>query len=52
MTGCRLGDRSALAWVIDQYQVRTDSCSGITSDPNCPGDEEYIVRLAASPSAW
>ena len=41
----RLGSRSALDWVIDQYQVTTDKRSGITSDPNNPDDEEYIVRL-------
>jgi predicted helicase len=41
----RLGNRSALDWVIDQYQISTDKRSGITSDPNNPDDEEYIVRL-------
>jgi predicted helicase len=41
----RLGNRSALEWVIDQYQVSTDKRSGITNDPNRPGDPEYIVRL-------
>jgi predicted helicase len=41
----RLGNRSALEWVIDQYQRRTDRRSGITSDPNNPDDPEYIVRL-------
>ncbi len=41
----RLGNRSALEWVIDQYQVSTDARSGITSDPNREEDEEYIVRL-------
>ncbi|MFH1921838.1 MAG: type ISP restriction/modification enzyme [Planctomycetota bacterium] len=43
--GYRLGNRSALDWVIDQYRVKTDSRSGITSDPNRPDDPEYIVRL-------
>jgi predicted helicase len=42
----RLGNRSALEWVIDQYRVKTDKRSGITSDPNNPDDPEYIVRLA------
>jgi len=37
--------RSALDWVIDQYRVTTDKRSGISSDPNRPGDPEYIVRL-------
>ena len=41
----RLGNRSALEWVIDQYQVSTDKRSGITSDPNRPDDPEYIARL-------
>src|SRR5262249_30614905 len=41
----RLGNRSALEWVIDQYQVHTDPRSGITSDPNRPEDEQSIVRL-------
>ena len=40
-----LGNRSALEWVIDQYQVKTDKCSGIKSDPNREDDPEYIVRL-------
>jgi predicted helicase len=41
----RLGNRSALEWVIDQYQVFTDKRSGITNDPNRLDDPEYIVRL-------
>ena len=41
----RLGNRSALDWVIDQYQVSEDKRSGIVSDPNQSDDEEYIVRL-------
>jgi len=41
----RLGNRSALEWVIDQYQVSKDKRSGIESDPNRLDDEEYIVRL-------
>ncbi len=41
----RLGNRSALEWVIDQYQVKTDRRSGIHSDPNRADDPEYIVRL-------
>ena len=40
-----MGNRSALEWVIDQYRVKTDKRSGITSDPNRPDDPEYIVRL-------
>ncbi|MDD5087449.1 MAG: N-6 DNA methylase [bacterium] len=41
----RLGNRSALEWVVDQYQVKTDKRSGIVSDPNRDDDPEYIVRL-------
>ena len=41
----RLGNRSALEWVIDQYQVSTDKRSGITNDPNRLDDPEYIIRL-------
>jgi predicted helicase len=41
----RVGIRSALDWVIDQFRVKTDVRSGIESDPNDPEDPEYIVRL-------
>lgn len=44
-----LGSRSALAWIIDRYQVKTDKASGIVNDPNdwCDehGDPTYIVDL-------
>ena len=42
----RLGNRSALEWVIDQYQVSKDKRSEITSDPNREDEPQYIVRLA------
>ena len=42
----RLGNRSALEWVLDQYQVTEDKRSGVRSDPNRADDPEYIVRLA------
>ena len=41
----RLGNRSALEWVVDQYRVKTDRRSGIENDPNRLDDEEYIVDL-------
>jgi predicted helicase len=41
----KLGNRSALEWVIDQYRVTRDEKGGIASDPNRMDDEEYIVRL-------
>lgn len=44
-----LGPRSALAWIIDRYQVKTDKASGIVNDPNDWCDEHadptYIVDL-------
>jgi len=41
----RLGNRSALDWVIDQYQVNVDKRSGIVNDANRSDDPAYIVRL-------
>jgi predicted helicase len=41
----KLGNRSALDWIIDQYQVSTDKRSGITNDPNRDDDHTYIIRL-------
>ncbi|HLH36410.1 MAG TPA: type ISP restriction/modification enzyme [Alloacidobacterium sp.] len=40
-----LGTRSALEWVVDQYHYDAAPESDITSDPNDPEDEEFIVRL-------
>lgn len=44
-----LGSRSALEWIIDRYQVKTDKASGIVNDPNDwgreHGDPRYIVDL-------
>ena len=42
----RLGNRSALEWVIDQYQVKEDKRSGIISNPNeYSENERYIIDL-------
>ena len=41
----RLGNRSALEWIIDQYRVKTDKRSGIVNDPNRADDPQYILRL-------
>ena len=41
----KLGNRSALEWVIDQYRVKTDKRSGIVNDPNREDDPQYIVGL-------
>lgn len=44
-----LGSRSALDWVIERYQVKTDKASGIVNDPNDwsreQGDPRYIIDL-------
>ena len=41
----RLGNRSALEWIIDQYRVKEDKRSGIIKDPNREDDPQYIVKL-------
>ena len=41
----RLGNRSALEWIVDQYRVTTDKRSGITNDPNNEEDRWYIRSL-------
>ncbi|EYT59938.1 hypothetical protein H483_0113670 [Dietzia sp. UCD-THP] len=46
-----LGSRTALAWLVDRYQVKSDKASGIVNDPNDWADEHddhlYIVNLIA-----
>lgn len=38
--------RSAIEWIMDQYQVKTDKKSGITDDPNeYSDDQKYIFNL-------
>lgn len=38
--------KSAVEWIMDQYQVKTDSNSGITDDPNEYSDDpKYIFNL-------
>ncbi|MCG9134238.1 N-6 DNA methylase [Candidatus Poribacteria bacterium] len=41
----RLGNRSALEWVVDQYRVKVDKRSGIVNDPNRAEAPQYIVDL-------
>ncbi len=43
----RLGTRSALEWIVDQYRVKTDKRSGIVNDPNRADAPRYIVDLIA-----
>jgi len=44
-----LGSRSALDWILERYQIKTDKASGIVNDPNAWGEEHgdprYIVDL-------
>lgn len=46
-----LGSRSAIEWIIDRYQVKTDKASGIVNDPNDWSrgvkDARYIIDLLA-----
>jgi len=41
----KLGNRSALEWVIEQYRIKTDERSGILNDPNQPDNPKYILDL-------
>ena len=41
----RLGNRSALEWVVDQYRVKVDKRSGVVNDPNRAEEPQYIVDL-------
>ena len=41
----KLGNRSALEWIIDQYRIKTDKRSGITNNPNQADDPQYIIKL-------
>ena len=42
----RLGTRSALEWVIDQYRVKTEKRTEIVNDANRVSDDpQYIVKL-------
>ena len=44
----RLGQYSALEWVVKQYRVKTDARSGIVNDPNDASNPRYIVGLIGS----
>jgi predicted helicase len=41
----KLGSRSALEWIIEQYQVTIDKRSGIVNDPNREAEPHYILDL-------
>ncbi|MCL1877918.1 MAG: hypothetical protein FWF80_03600 [Defluviitaleaceae bacterium] len=44
--------KSAIEWVMERYQVKTDKASGITNDPNLyaqeSGKPDYILNLLLS----
>ncbi len=40
--------RSALGWIVDQYQHKKDKQSGIVNDPNEYAGGEYILKLVLS----
>jgi predicted helicase len=46
-----VGARSAIEWIMDRYQVKTDKASGIVNDPNDwsreVSDPRYIADLLA-----
>ncbi len=41
----KLGNRSAVDWIIDQYRIKTDKRSGIVNNPNRKEDEYGIIEL-------
>ena len=46
--GYVVNGRSALGWLVDQYQVTTDKESGIVNDPNGYAGGTYVLRLVLS----
>ena len=47
-----MNGKSAIEWVMERYQVKTDKKSGITNDPNDwaeeVGNPKYILELLQS----
>jgi len=44
----QVNGRSAIEWILDRYQVKTDKASGIVNDPNTWSENpRYIVDLLA-----
>ena len=47
-----IGDKSAIAWIMERYAITTDKASGIVNDPNAWADEHgnprYILDLLLS----
>jgi predicted helicase len=42
----KLGNRSPLEWIVDQYRVSTDARSGIVNEPNRTDDPEYVRLIS------
>jgi predicted helicase len=41
----KIGGKSAVEWIVDRYQVKTDTDSGILNDPNnFSTDPDYILK--------
>ena len=43
----RLGNRSALDWVVESYRVKADARSRLVSDPNRDDEPRFILDLIA-----
>ncbi|MFZ8452784.1 type ISP restriction/modification enzyme, partial [Staphylococcus aureus] len=44
-----INGKSAIEWIMDQYQVKTDKKSGIVDNPNkFSTDPQYILKLLLS----
>lgn len=42
----QINGKSAIEWIIDQYQIKIDNKSGLIDDPNTySSDEKYIFKL-------
>lgn len=41
----KLGLRSPLEWVVDQYRISTDKRSGLVKNPNRENSPKYIISL-------
>ena len=45
----QVNGKSAIGWIIDQYQINTDNKTGIVNDPNeFSDDPKYILNLLLS----
>lgn len=43
-----INGRSPIEWLMEFYQIKTDTKSGIKDDPNTYGEEKYIFNLLIS----